>query len=110
VRRLVPRSGLPTARSAVRRAAGIQTPRRRRKPVQRDDGTGNGAPTGSPYDDPSRDVGEGPDGLTRTQSWLIGISVLFGVYVASASCGTADPPPVEHRCHICQEFTSGGGR
>jgi hypothetical protein len=106
--RVVPRSGLPTARSAVRRAAGIQTPRRRRKPVSGDDSPAGGAPVGSPYDDPSRDVGEGPDGMTKMQSWLVGISVLFGIYVASASCGTADVQPVEHRCHICQEFTSGG--
>jgi hypothetical protein len=46
--------------------------------------------------------------MTRMQSWLVGIAVLFGIYVASASCGTADVQPVEHRCHICQEFTSGG--
>lgn len=108
--RVVPRSGLPTARSAVRRAAGIQPTRRRRKPVSRDDDTSpsGGSPSGSPYDDPSRDLGEGPDGLTRMQSILVTLAVLFGIYVGSASCGTADLPPIEHRCHICQEFTSGG--
>lgn len=109
--RVAPRSGLPNVRSAARRAAGIQRPNRRRRPVQRDDGTSsNGAtPLGSPYDDPSRDLGDGPDGLTRMQSILISIAVLFGIYVGAASCGSAsEPPPLDHKCHICQEFTSGG--
>lgn len=67
-----------------------------------------GPASNGPYDDPSRDVGEGPDGMTRTQSWLVAVAVLVGIYVGSASCGTAVQEPVEHRCHICQEFTSGG--
>lgn len=101
MRRLVPRSGRPAGRSAARRVAGINRPKPRRKPVQRDDGTS----TNSPYDDLSRDVGEGPDGLTKMQTFVLWFGILFGIYLWSASCGTAvDHPPVEHRCHLCHEF------
>lgn len=95
----VPRGpGLPNARTAVRRAAGIQRPTRRRRPVQDDDGTSGG----NPYDDPSRDLGEGPDELTRTQSFVLLVGILIAVYLLTATCGTADVgPPPEHACHVC---------
>lgn len=107
--RVVPRSGLPAARTAVRRTAGINRPNRRRRPVQRDDDTSPNAP--NPYNDPSRDLGEGPDGLSRTQTVVLWVGIMFAIYLASASCGTADLPPVpEHRCHICNEigYDTGG--
>lgn len=103
----VPRGpGLPNARTAARRVAGINRPRRRRRPVQDDDSTSGGAPTGNPYDDPSRDLGEGPDALTRTQSFVLWVGILIAVYLSAATCGTADVgPPPEHACHVCNVLT-----
>jgi len=64
--------------------------------------------SGSPYDDPSRDVGEGPDQLTPVQSFILLLGVLFAVYLCAATCGTAvvpEEPLDDHRhCHItCEE-------
>lgn len=103
----VPRGpSLPDARSVTRRAVGIRRPTARRRPVQDDDSTSGGAPTGSPYDDPSRDVGEGPDELTRTQSFVLLVGVLIAIYLLSATCGTAHvEQPTEHSCHVCDVLT-----
>lgn len=105
-RRIVPRSGLPDARSVTRRAVGIRRPTARRRPVQDDDSTSGGAPTGSPYDDPSRDVGEGPDELSPIQRKVLLVGVLLFVFLCFATCGPREPaPPLEHRCHVCAELT-----
>lgn len=115
-------SGRALAQRELRNAArvGVQRPRRGRRSssdvpaadgpaVRRPtaDGTSGGT-SGSPYDDPSRDVGEGPDQFTRAQSlvWLAGF--LVAVYLFSATCGTAHvPPPSDdpyRHCHVnCEE-------
>jgi hypothetical protein len=62
---------------------------------------------GSPYDDESRDVGEGPDQLTPVQSFVLLLGVLFGVYLASATCGTAvvsEEPSGTNHCHTMCQF------
>lgn len=99
-----PRPGLPLTRTVVRRAAGINRPTTRRRPSS---GPVSTSPEReNPYDDPSRDLGEGPDGLSRTQTVVMWIGIFLAIYLFSASCGTADLPPVpEHRCHLCTEFS-----
>lgn len=119
----VPRAAtpnLPSARALAQRElrnaarVGAHRPRRARQsssdvpaadnPAVR---TGRRSDTSaSPYDDPSRDVGEGPDQFTRAQSlvWLAGF--LVAVYLFSATCGAPPAPsddPYQH-CHAtCEE-------
>lgn len=67
----------------------------------------NADPSASPYDDPSRDVGEGPDGLTPIQSFVLLLGVILLVYLCAATCGTAVPPSETggDHCHAyCQEI------
>lgn len=68
----------------------------------------SGAPdaSGNPYDDPSRDVGEGPDQFTPAQSLLLLVGVIIAVLLLSATCGTGNPVPYDpsDHCHItCEE-------
>lgn len=42
---------------------------------------------------------------------MLWIGIFIAIYLFSASCGTADLPPVpEHRCHLCNEigYDTGG--
>lgn len=71
--------------------------------------TGSGpvrpSPTSNPYDDPSRDVGDGPDALTRPQAVMVLIAVVIFIYLLTS---TSEPPPPgstnRDHCHItCEE-------
>lgn len=57
----------------------------------------------SPYDDPSRDVGEGPDHLTRGQALIVGLGVLLALYLLLAPGAPAPAPPADDvgHCHTC---------
>ena len=110
-RRLVPPSGLPLARTARRRVAGTNGPRPRRRPVQRDVSTSSDHDDDradrSPYDDPSRDLGEGPDELAPIQRKVLLFGLLLLIFLLFATCGPREPaPPLEHRCHVCAELTT----